>query len=75
MMLTRMNTTRNSVPQRGWAVGYLRISLEGQRVVVLQRMDRHVLRAVVLEHAPDLRGPADDQQVADEDEDAGPQPR
>ena len=49
---TRMTTTRNSVPQRGWAVGYFRTSLDRQRVAGLEGVDRHVLRAVVLERPP-----------------------
>ncbi len=36
---------------------------------MLQGVDGHVLRAVVLEHAPDVGGAADDQQVAHEDGD------
>ena len=57
------------MPQRGWAVGYLRTSSGDERVVGLERVDRHVLRAVVLEHAVDVRRAADQQQVADEDHD------
>ena len=68
-MLTMMKTTRNSVPQRGCAVGYWRTCSIVERVVVLERVDGHVLGAVVLEDAPDLRRPADEQQVADEDGD------
>ena len=49
--------------------GVLADVLDGQRLLVLERVDGHVLRAVVLEHAPDLRRPADDQQVAHEDDD------
>ena len=52
---SRMTTTRNSVPQRWWAVGYLRTALDGQRVAGLERVDRHVLGAVVLEDALDVR--------------------
>ena len=65
-----MTTTRNSVPQRGWAVGYLRISRDDERVAVLEGVDRHVLGAVVLEDAPDVRGLRDQEQVAEEDRDA-----
>ena len=57
------------MPQRGWAVGYLRIALDGQRLVVLQRVDRHVLGAVVLEHPPDVRRLRDEHQVAQEQRD------
>ena len=64
-----MNTTRNSVPQRGCAVGYLRTFSTVERLLVLQRVDGHVLGAVVLEDAPDLRRAADEQQVAHEDGD------
>ena len=46
------------MPQRGCAVGYLRIAVDGQRLVGLERVDRHVLGAVVLEHAPDVGRPA-----------------
>ena len=58
-MLTRMKTTRNSVPQRGWAVGIAADVLHRQRVVVLEGVDGHVLGAVVLEDASDLRRAAD----------------
>ena len=50
--------TRNSVPQRWWAVGYLRTVVDGQRVAGLEGVDRHVLGAVVLEDAPDVGRPA-----------------
>ena len=43
--------------------------LDRQRLLVLERVDGHVLGAVVLEDAADLRRPADEQQVADEDGD------
>ena len=43
--------------------------VDDERVAGLQGMDRHVLGAVVLEHAPDVRGPRDQQQVAEEDRD------
>ena len=36
---------------------------------MLQRVDRHVLGAVVLEHPPDVRRLGDEHQVADEDRD------
>ena len=54
-----MTMTRNSVPQRGCAVGYLRTCSVVERVVVLERVDRHVLGAVVLEDPPDVRHPRD----------------
>ena len=44
-----MKMTRNSVPQRGCAVGYAHGSLDVERVLVLERVDGHVLGAVVLE--------------------------
>ena len=47
--------TRNSVPQRWWAVGYLRTSSTVERVAGLEGVDRHVLGAVVLEDAADVR--------------------
>ena len=40
-----------------------------QRVARLQGVDRHVLGAVVLEDAPDVRRPRDQRQVAEEDRD------
>ena len=43
--------------------------LDGQRQFVLERMDGHVLGAVVLEHPSDIRRPAHHQQVAHEDDD------
>ena len=43
--------------------------LDDERVAVLERVDRHVLGAVVLEHALDVLGLGDQQQVADEDRD------
>ena len=43
--------------------------VDGQRVAGLEGVDRHVLGAVVLEHAPDVRRPGDQQQVAEEDRD------
>ena len=64
-----ITTTRNSVPQRWWAVGYLRTCLDCQRVVRLERMDRHVLGAVVLEDPLDVRHLRDQHQVAEEDPD------
>ena len=42
-------------------------ALDRERLVVLQRVDRHVLGAVVLEDPPDVRRPRDQQQVAQED--------
>ena len=54
-MLRMMKMTRNSVPQRWCAVGYLRTCSMVERILVLQRVDRHVLGAVVLERALDLR--------------------
>ena len=57
------------MPQRGWAVGYLRISSMVERIAVLERVDGHVLGAVVLEDAPDVRHPRDQAQVAEEDGD------
>ena len=41
----------------------------GQRVAGLERVDRHVLGAVVLEDPPDVRGARDQHQVAEEDRD------
>ena len=57
------------MPQRGWAVGYLRIAFDGERVAGLERVDRHVLGAVVLEDAVDVRHAGDDREVAEEDAD------
>ena len=42
---------------------------DGQRIAGLERVDRHVLGAVVLEDAPDVRRAPDEQQVAEEDRD------
>ena len=42
---------------------------DGQRIAGLERMDRHVLGAVVLEDPPDVRRAPDQQQVAEEDHD------
>ena len=67
MMLTITNTTRNSVPQRGCAVGIAPDGLHRERVLVFEGVDGHVLRAVVLEHAPHLGRPAHHQQVAHEE--------
>ena len=52
---------------RGGVVAYV---LDVERILVLERVDGHVLGAVVLEGAPDLGRAADDEQVADEDHDA-----
>ena len=40
-----------------------------ERVAGLERVDRHVLGAVVLEDAPDVRGPGDEREIAEEDRD------
>ena len=42
---------------------------DGQRVAGLERVDRHVLGAVVLEHAADVRARGDEREVAEEDRD------
>ena len=55
------------MPQRGWAVGYLRAASTVSGSPRLERVDRHVLGAVVLERAPDVGGTAHEHQVADED--------
>ena len=70
MIESAMTTTRNSVPQRGWAVGYLRIAAGDERIAGLEGVDRHVLGAVVHEDPLDLGGLADDREVAEEDRDA-----
>ena len=57
MIERAMTTTRNSVPQRGWAVGYLRIAVDDERIAVLEGVDRHVLGAVVLEDPLDVGRP------------------
>ena len=44
--------------------------LHRERVLVLEGVDGHVLRAVILEHAPHLGRPAHQQQVAHEEHDA-----
>ena len=64
-----MTTTMNSVPQRGWAVGYLRIAVGSERIARLEGVDRHVLGAVVLEDPPDVGRLADEHEVAEEDRD------
>ena len=43
--------------------------VDGERVVRLEGVDRHVLGAVVLEDAPDVGRPADQHEVAEEDGD------
>ena len=53
-MLRMMKMTRNSVPQRWMGGRVLADVLEVERILVLQRVDGHVLGAVVLEDAPDL---------------------
>ena len=57
------------MPQRWWAVGYLRTSLTVERIAGLERVDRHVLGAVVLEDAGDVRRATDQREVAEEDPD------
>ena len=64
-----MKITRNSVPHRWCAVGYLTDMLQVERILVLERVDRHVLGAVILEHAPYLARATDHEQVADENDD------
>ncbi len=56
------------MPHRGCAVGWLPDVLRAERLAGLERVDRHVLRAVVLEDAADVRRPADHGEVAEEDE-------
>ena len=49
--------------------GVLADVLRAERLAGLEGVDRHVLGAVVLEHAVDVRRAADHEQVADEDHD------
>ena len=49
-----MTNIRKLVPQRGWSVDFVARVLDGQLSARLERVDRLVLGAVVLEHAPHL---------------------
>ena len=58
---------RKFVPQRTCSFGYRSIEPGLELLAVLERGDRLVLGAVILEHAVDVLRPADQPEVGDED--------
>ena len=75
MIESTMTTTRNSVPQRGGRSGTCGPRSTVERIAGLEGVDRHVLGAVVLEDAADVRRATDQREVAEEDRRPGRAPR